>query len=306
MKIPGFGCALSICGAAALLGGCNVSQPPIAAPVPMSQNGPAMNPSMRKSTPALWYFTNSSKSTIDAYTLPGLKFAYTLTGLSSPTDMCTIGSRSFWVVNAGASDLLEYDYHGTRPMKTLTESVSRGIPQGCSVDPASGNLATAIFFTNDVVVWKGGTGSPVVYKTPLSLADYVGYDGSGNLFAIGAKGFNYALAELPKGETKFWDMTMDQKIAFPGNIQWDGKYLAVDDLPLHGHHTVIYQFSCSRTTCKEEGRTPLMMGGGDCTDGWIDQAIFVCNDLVWHYPAGGRPFKALTGASAGNGNVIVN
>ncbi|MBV8067686.1 MAG: hypothetical protein JO113_06895, partial [Candidatus Eremiobacteraeota bacterium] len=53
----------------------------------------------------------------------------------------------------------------------------------------------------------------------------------GNLFVDGVNSgtTQTEFAELPKGSTSFTDITLDQKIHYPGAVQWDGKYIAFED-----------------------------------------------------------------------------
>ena len=54
-----------------------------------------------------------------------------------------------------------------------------------------------------------------------------GYDDKGNLFVNGfTSSSTPAIAELPHGAKKFTDLTLNQNIASPGGIQWDGKYMS--------------------------------------------------------------------------------
>ena len=60
-----------------------------------------------------------------------------------------------------------------------------------------------------------------------------GYDPKGNLYVDGQPddySIGFQFAELPKEKKNFVDITLKGgKINFPGQVQWDGKYVAVGD-----------------------------------------------------------------------------
>lgn len=240
-----------------------------------------------------------------AFSVPHLKYVYDIKRLSLPSGECSkTGRGTFWVVDSGADDLYEFRYDGKRPIKTLSTG---GIePTGCSVDPSSGNVAAAVISANDVIVWAKGGGAPTTYTTPFA-AYFVGYDGSGDLFVDGFDSSNgFGLAELPKGGSSFESVTLDQTIDFPGNIQWDGTYLAIGDQTAD----VVYQVSCIGTSCSTHGGTPLE-GANDCVQFWISKAVLACPDAgnskvaLWHYPTGGSPFAQTGELGEPLGSVIV-
>jgi hypothetical protein len=263
----------------------------------------AMAPALRHFAPKLWYIANFYDSTIDAYTIPGLKLDYSLTGTSFAQGMCTLGRKTFWVVNSGADDLLEFESGGKKPIKTLYGPTGDE-PAGCSVDPTTGNIAASVLFTGGVLLWKGATG-PVQLMNPLAETYFIGYDGSGDLFVDGfTSSFTVGLAELPKGSSTWTTLSLPVTIGFPGQVQWDGTYLAVGDQTTN----VIYRLSCSGASCTLAGR--VMLGATeDCTGFWIRKAVLACGDgdegKLYHYPAGGAPFAHVSGLDGGIASVIV-
>jgi hypothetical protein len=244
---------------------------------------------------------------IIAYSIPKLKYVYDIThGISLPDGECSkTGTKTFWAADSGADALYEFRYRGKRPIKTLSTS---GVePSGCSVDPASGDVAAAMISSGDVLVWPKGSGTPITYTTPLATAYFVGYDGSGDLFVDGLTASDvFGLAELSKGSSTFEPVTLTQEIEFPGNVQWDGTYLAIGDQLASN----VYQFACSGTSCSEHGSTQLA-DAGDCVQFWIDKAILACPNAaggdvgLWHYPAGGSPYATVRQIPAPLGSVIV-
>ena len=59
---------------------------------------------------------------------------------------------------------------------------------------------------------------------------FLGYDKTGNLFVDGYdSSYKFHYAELPAGGSSFTDITLSQTPVGSGNVQWDGKYMAVGD-----------------------------------------------------------------------------
>jgi hypothetical protein len=172
----------------------------------------------------------------------------TLTGFETPYGLCTDKSGDVWVVNDGASEMVEYAHGGTGSIATLSDPSE--YPEGCAIDPTTGNLAVANFSSNtgggNVVIYADAKGTPQAYSDP-SIVDYrfCGYDANGNLFVDGVNASSaFVLAELPKGSSTFTDIAISQKIEWPGGVQWDGKHVAVGDTdavtvyrvnPFNGH-----------------------------------------------------------------------
>jgi hypothetical protein len=327
--------ALSVFGAALLLAGCGGSQlsaASIGSPQPaahlqwygrlrvLSAEGPERMPltarsrspiprAMRRTSPDLWYLSNFYSSVIDAYTVRGLKYVYSISGLAAPQGMCTVGKKNFWVANSGADDLLEFSYRGVSPIKTLTVA---GTPlASCAVDPTTGNIAALTLNGPGVFIWKRAKGSPTRYivPSPCESVYFAGYDDRENLFAdcydTNGQG---GLFELPKGASAFERLYVNQSIGFPGGVQWDGKYLAVGDQ--NSSPNAIYRFSCAGSTCTNKG-TVSLEGTVDCVQAWIQKAIVVCDDYftgdayVWHYPTGGSSFESISGVGSAIASVIV-
>jgi hypothetical protein len=92
---------------------------------------------------------------------------------------------------------------------------------------------------------------------PLSAR---GYDDKGNLFLDGTNGYfsgyQTTLAELPKDKKRWIDFQVDEWLAYPGGVQWNGKNLAVGN-----QENKIYRFSISNGKVTEVGQT--LLGGVD-------------------------------------------
>jgi hypothetical protein len=148
--------------------------------------------------------------------------AQKLSGVNQPTGACQ-KNREVWITTA-SGEMYEYINAGTTPVSTLT-----GGTLGCAVDKQTGNLAAVSGST--VSVWPDASGTPTSYTLNGVALRYCGYDTSSNLFVDGLDGSGaFVLAELPQGGTSLQEIPTSLTIGKPGNVQWDGTYMAVQDL----------------------------------------------------------------------------
>lgn len=222
----------------------------------------------------------------------------TISGITDADGECSNNSKTFWVVSSGNDNVEEFKKGGTAPINTLSETT--GEPAGCSVNK-KGDVAVSILAGGDVIIFKGGKGTGTVIGDGFGETYFVGYDAKGNLFADGkGAGSAFALAELPVGKTAFEPITTSNSVSFPGQVQWDGKYLTVDDQNAHA----IYQYSVSGTTATLKG-TVSLTGSGDCVQTWISGKLVYCPDFstgdaaVYAYPKGGTALATFTGSFDG-------
>jgi hypothetical protein len=307
MRILGFArYALGACGAAVMFAGCSGGSP--LAPTPAAQNaapassrvalgGSWMAPDLNLKKKDLLYVPSGNE--ILVFTYPGGKPVGALTGITGPTGECTSSTSkgNWWVVASG--EILEYAHGGTSPISTLKVA---GLVSNCAVDPISGDLAA---MTSDgIVVYRHARGRGKTYATPNGFFD--GYDNKGNLFVDGFNG-NYAftLVELPKGSNSFETITLYQTIEFPGGVQWDGRYLAVEDQQTSN----VYQFAISGTNGTLKGTTTLQ-GASDIGGSWIQRHDLVGADAgnddveIWRYPTGGMSVKTICSNCFPTGVVV--
>ncbi len=205
------------------------------------------------------------------------------------------GNKTFWNVG-GDTQITEYEVP-KKPLKTLSDSV--GAPSSCAMN-GSGDLAVGILYgsgAGDVIIYKNGSGSGTVMRTPLGEEYFDGYDDKGNLFADGWNGSGFfLLVELPKGSRKFEKIATSNAVQFPGSVQWDGAYLTVFDQVANA----MYRYTVSGTTATLKD-TVTFSGSADCAQTWIVKSLVYCADAgngdgeVFKYPAGGSPVAVLTG-----------
>lgn len=203
--------------------------------------------------------------------------------------------RDFWVVASGADEVVEYALGGTGPIKTLSESA--GEAASCAMDPSTGNLAVTILATGDVVIFAGASGTGATVADGLDSTYFDGYDNKGDLFVDGfTESDTFGVVEMAAGSSSFKAVTLSNTIGFPGGMQWDGKYITINDQEEH----VIYGYACSGTSCTLK-RTVSLSGSSDCVQTWIGKGDVFCPDAgnenveVYKYPAGGSPIATLSG-----------
>jgi hypothetical protein len=218
------------------------------------------------------------------YSYPNRKYVGEVGGLTDPLGLCSSSTGEVFATDGNAQQIFEYSHGGTKPIATIEDSGA--MPQGCSVDPTTGNLAVAnacefvngkCNYPGDVAVYTGATGRPVTYSNNVILNPwFVGYDSSGNLFVAGkGGGSNYSLGELARGSGQFTVLNINDTIGLPTNVQYDGSFVTVSDAKL----SEIHRYRIVSNEGQEVGPIPVRavkrMG-----QTWIeDYKIFVPNDI---------------------------
>jgi hypothetical protein len=215
------------------------------------------------------------------------------------------GKKTFWVTASGTDQIFEFKVGGN-PIKTLN-TPSGDVPVGCGIDPATGNLVATIINTGAVVVYPKASGSGTVSQSPLIEAFFAGYDKGSNLYV---DGFNnqdeFGLVELEKGSSTWETLSTSNSVEFPGQVQFDGKYVTVNDQEAHD----IFGYTCKGTSCTLK-RTVSLSGSSDCDQTWIGNRVVFCPDAgngdveVYKYPAGGSPIATLTGTATFAGLLAI-
>jgi hypothetical protein len=246
----------------------------------------------------------SDVDAVAVYAYPQGKLEGILRGFYISQGVCVDKKGHVYIADQGTGRVYEYAHGGKKRIKTLVS----GDSVGCSVDPTTGNLAVTDLQGNgargngDVAVFKNASGNPTYYRDPVFNEYYFcGYDNKGNLFVDGQpyKGGTgaFLFAELPKGKSRFTDITLNQYMGWPAGVQWDGRYVAVGDQAV----TNVYEFSISGSqgtlvaTTKLDGATYVKQA-------WIQGHTLIApnsvggpgaNVLFYTYPAGGTPIKTI-------------
>jgi hypothetical protein len=221
-------CGLGTLAAVAMLAGCDGS-PAQFAPVQPSAQSPASWMDPHAASSALLYVADSGENAVYVYSFPNGKLMGKLSGFDVPQGECVDGTGNVWITDQSASEIREYAHGGTKPIATLKDSDE--YPDSCSVDPKTGDLAVTNGFSSSgggsIGIYAGAKGSPTKH-TDSAMTEYsfVTYDDNGDLFVDGVAHGRFALAKLPKGASKFANITLTQ-IKRPGALGWDSTKLAI-------------------------------------------------------------------------------
>ena len=234
-----------------MLAGCGGSQPPIGAPGATQQASAITHAARGKSWMLpeakrrdLLYLTSPYRVTI--YTFPP---AHKVGKLSIPSELlygeCTDAVGDVFIVDANYG-AYEYPHGGT----TMVASIQNPLPNshGCAIDPVTGNLAIAsaggkkvlsIFRYNPKRGWRF---AKTYADATMKYAYYCTYDSGGNLYIDGTprSQSGFVLAEQTSGASKLTDISMNKSLGGPGEVQWDGSYLAIGDITVSP--SVVYRF----------------------------------------------------------------
>ena len=267
----------------------------------------------------LLYIANYYTNIVRVYSYPAAKLVGSLTAdIYVPDGVCVDNHNNVWIVNnsedpSGGAKIVEYKHGGTKPIATLHDDFEYS--ETCSVDPTTGNLAVTNYgnYSNgpgSVSIYTHAKGDPKIYDdSKIATMYFCGYDPNGDLFVDGVNtDGHFQLAELPKGEKIFTNITLKGgTIYYPGQVQWDGKHLAVGDqdagnTPSGYSYSAIYQTTGAGG--KIVGETPLD-DSLDVAGFWIQGDTVVApnapelasqsggNVYFYKYPGGGAPKKNL-------------
>ncbi len=301
--------ALYICVAAALLQGCGGSQPPIAAPG-VAEQSPAHARSKslvyvasEKGTCYNFFSAGPCHGVVFVLTYPQGKHLGRWIGKENTAVEGACADQDgnvfvLWITDSGP-EILEFAHGGTHPIKKLSIPVSNGLPDSCSSDPTTGNLAVAVTipFKGDgsLFVYPDASGTPKQYNDVHVSISSVGYDNQGNAFVDGSGGF----FELPRGKSSFKRIKLSAYGDATGPVQWDGTYIT------KGNANQIDRYDVSGRRGKYVGSTVLSSPTSPlCCQIWIAGAVVLgvyfkqyvgTSTLgIWHYPAGGSPFAKIS------------
>lgn len=296
--------ALGVLGAAVVLSGCGGWLGQTGAPGAMPPNAPQSRVALAAQAGDLLYVSELYSNVTNVYTYPRVQFVGSLTypGGNFTGGLCSDKTGDVFITTAYA--IYEYQHGLATPAATIA-----GTADGCSVDPITGDLAAAIP-NGGVAIYRQGPHYqwhlPRLYSIPSVSA--CGYDGKGNLFVDGAAASVPAFfKELPKGGSKFENVTLSKLPKNPGNIEWDGRYLAVGD----GQNLLIRRFTISGTHGTQVGMLHLA-GPSEGEQFWIQGSAIIApaysNGWIagfWKYPRGGFAYKAISESSAAGATVSV-
>ena len=326
-----------IVGAAALLAACGGPQAPQAAypdtvaqrVVAVSDHGGSwMSPDAHRKT--LLYAAvqtsccASGGKNLFAFVYPSGRLVGKLN--VTPTDLygiCSDAKGDIFVTSysdySDGTTIFEYAHAGTEPIATLNDPWNA---DACSVDPTTGNLAVANWYTNgqyinaNVIVYNLSTEQYTGYSDPeLPYYKWCAYDDKGNLY-VDSGGFftthnkkRPTLAILPKGQSKFTNVTVKTSSQFIAmSLQWyNGNLVVAGNENAIGPETLL-SVRIKGTEGDVVGTTTLQDHG----HGYGDDSQFVIagNHVIsggypgnylhkWQYPKGGMSRRNLATSPPG-------
>ncbi len=313
--------ALSI-AAAALLAACGGSQPPIGAPAVMAQTsaigtraergGSWMLPEA-KGEDLIYVSGYVYSDTIYVYAYRSGKLVGMLTGLSTARGLCVDGNGDVFVTELYGQDVVEYAHAATKPKRRLNDTGYA--PNGCDVDPKTGDLAVANYCgksvsdctgsnSGDLIVYRRARGKPKPYNSPtLTTFSFCGYDLAGNIYADGTQPdvSGYQLVALHRGSKRLRTVSLSPSISenISGGLQWDGSRLVIGN-----GSGLLYQLSIHGTKGTEVGSTSLQ--NATFYQFWINQNKVLSTAFTYRkswveffgYPAGGKYSRRFQGYRA--------
>lgn len=209
--------------------------------------------------------------------------------------------------------IVEYAHGATTP---TSDYGAPGTVYSCSVDPTTGNLAAVVLCisgcVSEVAIWRS-PGDPLQTYTDRKLKSllYCGYDNNGNLYVDGSNGSRFGLAELPARDRRaLKNITVEQNIRFPAQVQWDGRYVAVEKK----NSPAIYRVQISGSEGRIVGTVALTGVGARATQSWLHKGEIAVPTgpttkraieiIFWNYPAGGHPTKTFSNFISGGHAMI--
>lgn len=292
--------AVSVGVLAAMLAGCTQSAGPPIAPGTSAMSRARVERSSSWMLPEATHedllYVSDQGPKVYVLSYPSGKSVGVLRGFNGSAGECVDASGNVWVADEVASEIVEYAHGGAKRIATLRDRAF--YPQGCAIDPTTGNLAVTNFTgfkgVGDLLVFPGAQGKPERFTDPAFAQYYFcAYDGSGDLFVDGTGGGYNQYAVLRRGSSSLQSVQLPQDDYIMGSIQRDGKSIVWAGFP---GEAVLYQ-----TT----GVRPHVTGSTDLVDGatltfWVENHAVIAGGysrglLYWKYPTGGKPFQSVHG-----------
>ena len=194
---------------------------------------------MRAETPGTdLVYVSDADGEVTVYNFQTMSLVGVLTNFENPTGECVDTNGNVYIADAAREVIYEYAHGGTKAIKTLSDSPY--VPNGCSVNPMTGDLAVAnspgTASSGTIAVYAHASGKPTLYTDP-AISSFVAcaYDNVGNLLTTGEQGtsdnasFAWLSSRTPRlvnvkvpGPNSSW------KWYYVSGIQWDGKFFALD------------------------------------------------------------------------------
>jgi hypothetical protein len=193
----------------------------------------------------------------------------TLSGFDGHTQsVCSDRNGNVFVAvfNLGSNEVVEYAHGATAPIATLA---APGEPVGCSVDPATGDLAVAIYSYDSspgsIAIYRNAAGSPSLFRNPnISDISDCTYDDSGNLFVSGVNDRGFALGELAARSTTLKSVAVKGRVSGADlePIAWDGSDLAIGDFDGYGREYEVKRLRVDGRVARIDGEREFALSRG--------------------------------------------
>lgn len=299
-------------------------------------HGPSWMSPEAKTIKRLLYISDQDTDDVFVYNYASRKMLGKITGFNYPYGQCVDKRGDVWIANfmgqssGQTGSVAEYRHGGTELLKVF---YATGYPIGCAVDPMTGNLAVANYYSpgsgtggiGSVDVFSQASGARKTFSNGKCAALWPpAYDQSGNLFAEGlsaeSSGLWTGVCELRAAGRRLAARTTEEKIWLPGSAMWDGKYVTLTDQEYqNGDTTAIYQINdTTRGRIRFVGTTiledhcsgngakiaqPFAVGKQNTPSNVAQAKVVVGGNLdctgrfdYWRYTAGGDPKFSLSAA----------
>jgi hypothetical protein len=291
-----------------LLTACSAASPP-ASPFVADASRDARTP--LRSENALLYASDAMAKKIYVYSFPGLQPVEAIAN-PAPFGLCSDTAGNVWASDQDRHDLQKYSAGGTKPIAVLADK--HFLPNGCAVDPLTGDLAVVNQTRDDgnVAIYPGGTGPRQILKNRyVRYPEFCAYDASGDLFVDGVNPGQpaWALTEMRRGQTSFILIKTPANLNAPDGdpLQWDGAHLALSS------DTRIYRLDVKNAKASVVGTTTLEAPNSVLFT-WIGSGYVAGTSgsgssielLLWKYPDGGAPVGQASGFDDGIQGVTVS
>jgi hypothetical protein len=266
-------CVINAGALAIVLAGCGVAAGSLEPAPERAQTGLTQAPREE----LLYASTIDGHGFIFSYPRGGVLETFAIAQGSGVWGMCADAKGDVFVTSersATSSYVYEYAHGGTKPIATLRDqgyAVS-----DCASDPVTGDLAVTNYDDAsskgaNVAIYRHARGAPQRYFDAKMSPAFCGYDDRGNLFVDGSG--EYQLAELARGNAKLENIALNEELAGPGGVQWDGKDLAIENDGLTRRFAAIERVAVSNSKgtvvgvthlhgLANRGRTFWIEGGG--------------------------------------------
>jgi hypothetical protein len=186
-----------------------------------------------------------------------------LADFTDPTGLCADSKGDVYIVDGARKKIYEYAHGGTKAITTLSDSPYT--PNGCSIDPLTGNLAVAnssgTSSGGNVALYTQARGKPALLMDK-SITDFLAcaYNKDGILLVTGTFPSSPLLFAWLRRRS---DQLVNVKVPGPSpswkwyvsGIQWDGMFFVLDE------PQGAYQIALLDDQAYYVGETPFARGG---------------------------------------------